>query len=1193
MNNYLIQKYLITTIIILYALPWFERRTSQCEKMKKTVSKGTGRTVSMLLGAMLCASIMHLNITPASAQISESFESGFGDWAGDCNYPAGFFDVSISSLYAYDGSFSVSLWNHGMDPATAVWIERPVPVPQGATRNVEMTFWLYSEGLDSPREVLAFIGVFNPEIYLHFAIIGQTDQVADDWFQYSYSNTLTAGPSGFIYVGVGFANDIIGSGKTYYIDLIELTNVSDDITPPMFTNLQPANNSITSNTMPIISANYSDASGINVSSVLLEVDGADVTGISLVTASGIEYITPLPLTEGNHTVYIEARDASINSNLGNTTWNFTVDTTPPEITNPQPPNASTTTDNTPNISADYSDPAGIDTSSVVIEVDAINVTSSAMITASNSTYTPLATLLDGPHNIYLEVKDAVGNLNSTLWSFTVDTSSDITPPNITNLQPANNSIIGETMPLISANYSDYSGINVTSIVIEVDSINVTSFANITAKGVNYTPAIPLSESIHNVTLKVRDDSINHNLAIETWRFTVEDTPPTTNLAIEMPNYVSGGTTYFNSITLFNLTADDGLGTGVNSTWYGVWNNVSGWSALTQYTIPFTISGGDGIRYIEYNSTDNVSNHETPINYTAFSELYLDNAPPFTILTMGSPAYVSGPDTFVTYSTEFNLSASNIAGINGIWYKIDAAGAWTPYVNNFTIIAEGPHTIYYNATDNLGNTEIPKTFAVIVDNTPPTTLLTIDTPKFIAAGTTYFTSASEFTLTAPDAASTWYRIWNSTSGWSGLTQYTTPFTISGADGIRYIEYNSTDNVTNQEIPVNYSAYSELYLDNTEPLTSLSIGIPKYVSGPDTFISTSTELNLTSANVAGIESIWYKIDGGGVWTLYTGNFSIAVEGAHTIYYNATDNLGNVETTRTKAIIVDNTPPTTIIDVGTPKYGTTPVFVSSSTLFTLSAIDTESDVSATMYEIDSSGFSQYIGGFALSVLLDDGLHAIRYYSVDNVGNTEMTNTYLVFLDNEPPIADAGPDVSIPEGNIVIFNGSQSSDNSGSIFNYTWTFIYSGLHIELYSVETSYQFNIVGNYEVILNVTDFVGNSATDKLWVNVTSIEDSDNDGLPDSWEQEHFGNLEQDATGDPDSDGFTNYQEWQNGTDPMVSDKQTPAEFPWWIILVLIIIIMIVFILLLLLKRRKHEEEVPSEEAPEEEEEELGVEESEEE
>ncbi|MGB1697296.1 MAG: hypothetical protein ACPHK8_02735 [Thermoplasmatota archaeon] len=49
-----------------------------------------------------------------------------------------------------------------------------------------------------------------------------------------------------------------------------------------------------------------------------------------------------------------------------------------------------------------------------------------------------------------------------------------------------------------------------------------------------------------------------------------------------------------------------------------------------------------------------------------------------------------------------------------------------------------------------------------------------------------------------------------------------------------------------------------------------------------------------------------------------------------------------------------------------------------------------------------------------------------------------------------------------------------------------------------------------------------------------EDTDMDGLPDSWEQEHFGNLDQNGTADNDMDGLNNTAEYANGTDPNNAD-----------------------------------------------------------
>jgi uncharacterized repeat protein (TIGR02543 family) len=48
------------------------------------------------------------------------------------------------------------------------------------------------------------------------------------------------------------------------------------------------------------------------------------------------------------------------------------------------------------------------------------------------------------------------------------------------------------------------------------------------------------------------------------------------------------------------------------------------------------------------------------------------------------------------------------------------------------------------------------------------------------------------------------------------------------------------------------------------------------------------------------------------------------------------------------------------------------------------------------------------------------------------------------------------------------------------------------------------------------------------------DSDADGLPDDWEQTYFGMLLASPGGDPDGDGRTNLEEYQNGTNPLVPD-----------------------------------------------------------
>ena len=62
----------------------------------------------------------------------------------------------------------------------------------------------------------------------------------------------------------------------------------------------------------------------------------------------------------------------------------------------------------------------------------------------------------------------------------------------------------------------------------------------------------------------------------------------------------------------------------------------------------------------------------------------------------------------------------------------------------------------------------------------------------------------------------------------------------------------------------------------------------------------------------------------------------------------------------------------------------------------------------------------------------------------------------------------------------------------------------------------------------------NATPVSFTTTSVPSDSDGDGLFDGWEITHFGNLNQGAAGDPDGDGLTNLQEFQQGSNPNLAD-----------------------------------------------------------
>ena len=58
------------------------------------------------------------------------------------------------------------------------------------------------------------------------------------------------------------------------------------------------------------------------------------------------------------------------------------------------------------------------------------------------------------------------------------------------------------------------------------------------------------------------------------------------------------------------------------------------------------------------------------------------------------------------------------------------------------------------------------------------------------------------------------------------------------------------------------------------------------------------------------------------------------------------------------------------------------------------------------------------------------------------------------------------------------------------------------------------------------------------------DSDSDGMYDDWEIINFGDLSHDGTGDTESDGLTDLQEYQNNTDPNNSDSDEDGMLDGW-------------------------------------------------
>ncbi|WIV12089.1 CehA/McbA family metallohydrolase [Proteiniborus sp. MB09-C3] len=99
----------------------------------------------------------------------------------------------------------------------------------------------------------------------------------------------------------------------------------EDIVPPVIINLTPVNGTSTDdNLRPEISAEYSDTSGIDVSSIKLYLDGIDITAEADITESKITYVPKTDLSIGNHTAKLEVSDMASVPQKSIVEWGFYV-----------------------------------------------------------------------------------------------------------------------------------------------------------------------------------------------------------------------------------------------------------------------------------------------------------------------------------------------------------------------------------------------------------------------------------------------------------------------------------------------------------------------------------------------------------------------------------------------------------------------------------------------------------------------------------------------------------------------------------------------------------------------------------------------------------------------------------------------------------------------------------------------------
>ena len=536
------------------------------------------------------------------------------------------------------------------------------------------------------------------------------------------------------------------------------------------------------------------------------------------------------------------------------------------------------------------------------------------------------------------------------------------------------------------------GSGVNTITYNVDG---GSSQTITGTSGNVTIPAPTNGSndgLHTIAFYATDDAGNVEAPAQTATVKIDATKPSTTLATT-PSSPDGTNGWFQQGTVqFTLAGSDAR-SGVAQSFY----TVDGGGTQT-YTAAVTVSG-QGVHTITYWSVDNAGNTETA-NTT---HIELDNVKPSTSIAV-TPVSPNGSNGWYVTTPSFTLSASDAtSGVATTLYKIDS-GATQTY-SGAVSIPDGQHTITYWSVDSAGNTESAATTSTVkVDTVKPSTSITIS-PSSPDGTNGWRVSATSFTLGGSDAtsgvASTFYKV----DG--GATQTYTGSAVSIPQGSHTVSYWSVDTAGNTESATTTPA---IKVDLVKPSTTLTTSPASPDGTNNWFKQSSVTFTLAATDAtSGVANRFYTIDGGSQQT-YSGTVTVSTQGDHTVTYWSVDNAGNTEITNTTHIKLDNVKPaTTLTTSPASPDGTNNWFKQSSVTFSLSASDASSGSATTLYTVDGGAQQTYSGTVTVST---QGDHTVTYWSVDNAGNTETTNTTHIKLDNVKPATTLTTSPASPDG-------------------------------------------------------------------------------------------------------------------------------------------------------------------------------------
>jgi hypothetical protein len=283
---------------------------------------------------------------------------------------------------------------------------------------------------------------------------------------------------------------------------------------------------------------------------------------------------------------------------------------------------------------------------------------------------------------------------------------------------------------------------------------------------------------------------------------------------------------------------------------------------------------------------------------------------------------------------------------------------------------------------------------------------------------------------------------------------------------------------------------------------------------------------------------------------------LEDGHTYYfaltaYDTEDLESDFSNEVTKNFEFDNQPPTA--DAGPDQTVDEGVIV---TLSGLNSIDPDDGIASYFWEqtdgpaVDLSNASSAESSFLATDVGTDGQSLTFKLTVTDNGDLQSSDFCVINISwiNEPPMADAGPDQTVEEEDVVTLDGSSSADLDDGIASYMWEQT-AGPSVTLSdnsAVQPTFIAPDVGSegdsLTFLLTVTDNGALKATDTCivnvvgWVNIPPIAEAGSDQVVTEGDTVM---LDGSNSTDPD-DGIASFHWTQTAGRPVTFDNPSAAQ-----------------------------------------------------